>query len=574
MLTPGAILDGRYEIVATLGTGGMGHVYRARRPLLGDEVAVKVMQTSADAPPDLKQRFLRESRACAQLRHPNIVTILDFNIGPGGQPYMVMELLSGPSLRDEMELNGPMDPAAVLEVLKPIGSALQLAHDRAITHRDLKPANIVGHRYESGERVYKVIDFGLAAVKEASANADTLQTDPNVFLGTLGYAAPEQLRGEDPDARTDIYTLGVITYEMLTGHRPFESLNRMSLVNQTLSVDPVEPRKRRPTLNAEIDAVVLRALAKSPAARYATVTDFVRALQTAVGGERQAPADERDDALLSRYDLGETLGRGRLGSTIYRGAHRALGVPVAIRVLRHEEQSNWESLRSRFLVEARTLQVQHLNLLHVRDFGEDERLVYLVTDFIEGPSLRDELRRCGALPWDRVSVLLDQMLDATATLNARGGFIVGVNPDMIRLTQDSGRDRVVMSTAGIASVQDVLATMREQELRGAEANEQELPYIAPEVLMGGPPASPADVFTLAVLAYQMATGVLPFRAPSLPELIGQMLRTVPIEPWVLKADIPPSASAAILQALAADPSARFVGARDFAQAVKAQETQT
>lgn len=574
MLTPGAILDGRYEIVATLGTGGMGHVYRARRPLLGDEVAVKVMQTSADAPPDLKQRFLRESRACAQLRHPNIVTILDFNIGPGGQPYMVMELLSGPSLRDEMELNGPMDPAAVLEVLKPIGSALQLAHDRAITHRDLKPANIVGHRYESGERVYKVIDFGLAAVKEASANADTLQTDPNVFLGTLGYAAPEQLRGENPDARTDIYTLGVITYEMLTGHRPFESLNRMSLVNQTLSVEPVEPRKRRPTLNAEIDAVVLRALAKSPAARYATVTDFVRALQTAVGGERQAPADERDDALLSRYDLGETLGRGRLGSTIYRGAHRALGVPVAIRVLRHEEQSNWESLRSRFLVEARTLQVQHLNLLHVRDFGEDERLVYLVTDFIEGPSLRDELRRCGALPWDRVSVLLDQMLDATATLNARGGFIVGVNPDMIRLTQDSGRDRVVMSTAGIASVQDVLATMREQELRGAEANEQELPYIAPEVLMGGPPASPADVFTLGVLAYQMATGVLPFRAPSLPELIGQMLRTVPIEPWVLKADIPPSASAAILQALAADPSARFVGARDFAQAVKAQETQT
>jgi eukaryotic-like serine/threonine-protein kinase len=573
MLTPGAILDGRYEIVATLGTGGMGHVYRARRPLLGDEVAVKVMQTSSEAPPDLRQRFLRESRACAQLRHPNIVTILDFNIDPGGQPYMVMELLSGPSLRDEMELGGPMEPAAVLEVLKPIGSALQLAHDRAITHRDLKPANIVGHRYESGERVYKVIDFGLAAVKEASANADTLQTDPNVFLGTLGYAAPEQLRGEAPDARTDIYTLGVIAYEMLTGHRPFETLNRMSLVNQTLSVEPVEPGKHRPNLTSEIDAVILRALAKVPSARFATVTDFIRALRTAVG-EKPIHQDEKDDALLSRYELGETVGRGRLGSTIYRGAHRALGIPVAIRVLRHEEQSNWESLRSRFLVEARTLQVPHLNLLHVRDFGEDERLVYLVTDFIEGPSLRDELRRCGALPWDRVSTLLDQMLDATATLNSRGGFIVGVNPDMIRLTQDRGRDRVVMSTAGIASVQDVLATMREQELRGAEANEQELPYIAPEVLMGGPPAAPADVFTLGVLAYQLATGVLPFRAPNLPELIGQMLRTAPTEPWVLKADVPPNASSAILRALAADPAARFVGARDFAQAVRAQETQT
>ena len=159
MLTPGAILDGRYEIVATLGTGGMGHVYRARRPLLGDEVAIKVMQTSADAPPDLKQRFLRESRACAQLRHPNIVTILDFNIDPSGQPYMVMELLSGPSLRDEMELHGPMDPAVVLEVLKPIGAALQLAHDRAITHRDLKPANIVGHRKKHFSKVLGLFCF-------------------------------------------------------------------------------------------------------------------------------------------------------------------------------------------------------------------------------------------------------------------------------------------------------------------------------------------------------------------------------------------------------------------------------
>jgi len=261
-----------------------------------------------------------------------------------------------------------------------------------------------------------------------------------------------------------------------------------------------------------------------------------------------------------------------LGSTIYRGAHRALGVPVAIRVLRHEEQSNWESLRARFLVEARTLQVPHLNLLHVRDFGEDDRLVYLVTDFIEGPSLRDELRRCGVLPWGRVSMLFDQMLDATATLNARGGFIVGVNPDMIRLTIDAGRDRVVMSTAGIASVQDVLATMREQELRGAEANEKELPYIPPEVLMGGPPSAPADVFTLGMLAYQMATGVLPFRAANLPELIGQMLRTVPTEPWVLKAEVPRAASAAILRALSADPASRFTGAREFAQAVRAQET--
>ena len=124
-------------------------------------------------------------------------------------------------------------------------------------------------------------------------------------------------------------------------------------------------------------------------------------------------------------------------------------------------------MRSRFLLEARTLQVPHPNLLHVRDFGENERMVYIVTDYIDGPSLRTEMAREGKMPFTRVLSLLGQMLDATTVLNQRGGYIVGVNPDMIRLSNhgEGDRDRLVMSTAGISSVQDVLATMREQELR-------------------------------------------------------------------------------------------------------------
>ena len=137
------------------------------------------------------------------------------------------------------------------------------------------------------------------------------------------------------------------------------------------------------------------------------------------------------------------------------GTHRALGIRVAIRVLRRAEQSNWGPVRTRFLLEARTLQIPHPNLLHVRDFGEDERMVYVVTDFIDGPSLREELAQEGHLPFARVQALLAQMLSATAALNARGGSIVGVNPEMIRLTKDGRRDRLVMSSAGISSVQDV-----------------------------------------------------------------------------------------------------------------------
>jgi serine/threonine protein kinase len=562
MLAAGTILDGRYEIVGPLGQGGMGAIYRATRPLLGDEVAVKVMRAAFDAPSDGRQRFLRESRACAQLRHPNIVTILDFNVDPGGQPYMVMELLSGPSLREELELTAPMTPDAVAAIFTPVASALQLAHDRGITHRDLKPANIVAHRFETGERVYKVIDFGLVSIKHASEERQL--TDPNMFMGTVAYAAPEQLRGEQVDPSSDIYALGVIVYEMLTGRRPFDASDQFTLMNETLTALPMEPGKRTPGISPEIDAVVMRALSKERAERWGSVSEFAKAFQAAVGAAPVTPAATSEATLLARYELGDPLGRGRLGSTVYLGTHRALGIRVAIRVLRRAEQPNWGPVRARFLIEARTLQVPHPNLLHVRDFGEDERMVYVVTDFIEGPSLRVELQKEGRLPYTRVQTLLAQMLDATAALNARGGYIVGVNPEMIRLTRDGRRDRLVMSTAGIASVQDVLATMKEQELRGEEANEQELPYVAPEVLLGRDLGPSADVFTAAVLGYQMTCETLPFRARSLPELIGQMLQRRPDPPASINPDVPQRASDALLRALSSDPSARFADAQEFA----------
>ena len=568
MLAPGTRIDDRYEIIDILGSGGMGQVYRARRIRLGDEVAIKVMQTAQTAPPESRARFLRESRACAQLRHPNIVGILDFDFDASNQPFMVMELLSGPSLREEIELESPMAPARVAAILAPVAAALQLAHDRGITHRDLKPANIVVHRYESGERVYKVIDFGLAAMKAASD--DTRLTDPAFFLGTLAYAAPEQMRGDEVSAATDIYALGVIAYEMLTGARPFDAGNRVTLINQMLTARPVSPVERRAGLSETIDRAVMRALDKNPAERWPRVTDFVAALQEAVGDAGPGDATGQGEGLLSRYELGGLVGRGRLGSLIYRGTHRALGVPVAIRVLKRDGQPHWDAVRARFLLEARTQQVPHPGLLQVRDFGEDDQSVFLVTDFIDGPSLRQALAESGAFPWPRASVLLAQALDAVSALHRHGGFICGVNPDMVRIrVQPKGAEQIVVSSAGIRSVQDVLATMREQELRGQEASEHELPYVAPEVMMGGAPDVPADVFTVGVLAYEMVTGRQPFRAASLPELLGQMLQARPEPPLTLVPDLPVAVSDAILRAIAGAPANRFASADELAQAFRA-----
>jgi serine/threonine protein kinase len=569
VLSPGAKIDGRYEILAPLGSGGMGHVYRARRTHLGDEVAIKVMQATPDAPPESRDRFLRESRACAQLRHPNIVGLLDFGFDSGNQPYMVMELLSGPSLREEINLE-KMAPARVVSILEPVASAVQLAHDRGITHRDLKPANIVAHRYESGERVYKVIDFGLAAMK--STSDETRLTGQGYFLGTLAYASPEQLRGEDVSPATDVYALGVIAYEMLTGGLPRDPGNTATIISQALTGAPVKAALAAGGLPQAINDAVQKALSSDPKERWPSVTAFVDALQAAVGQATVTAPSVVESGLLSRYELGPLLGRGRLGSIVYQGTHRALGVPVAIRILKRDEQPHWDAVRARFLLEARTLQVSHPSLLQVRDFGEDERSVYVVTDLIEGPSLRQAMTEGGPFPWERAGTLIRQALESLSILHRKGGYICGVNPDMIRLrsmqpsgaTADKFAEQIVISSAGIRSVSDVLATMREQELRGQEAAANELPYIAPEVLMGGAPNARADVFTIGVLAYQMVTGQVPFKAASIPELIGQMLQTRPAAP---QQQMPDSARDAILKAIDSAPANRFESADAMAIAI-------
>ena len=217
-------------------------------------------------------------------------------------------------------------------------------------------------------------------------------------------------------------------------------------------------------------------------------------------GAVAAPVRRNADSVLSRYELGEMIGRGRLGSLVYRGTHRALGVPVAIRLLRREEQPNWDAVRARFLVEARTLQVPHDNLLQVRDYGEDDRLVYIVTDYIEGSEPPTGAGAGGedAVAAHRRAVASDARGHGDAERARRVHRRRQSGHDPPRRTTSGGvgpAERLVLTTAGISSVQDVLATMREQELRGEEANEQELPYVAPEVLMGRAPEPPADVFT-------------------------------------------------------------------------------
>jgi serine/threonine protein kinase len=560
VFSPGQVLDDRYEIVALLAEGGMGAVYRARRTLLGDEVAIKIV-LGEHAGPGPRDRFFRESRASARLRHPHIVSILDFNVDDEDHPFLVMELLNGLSVKDEITSRGRLDLADVQAIVPSLCSALQFAHDLGIVHRDLKPANIVAHEFAPGERVYKIVDFGLANLRDTD---ETRLTGPHEFLGTIAYASPEQLTGAPVDARSDIYSMGVVVFEMLTGRQPFAGPDAMAVLNAHLNVPAPRISESVADVPTWVELAIARALAKQPEDRWTTIAEFGHALLAGGGGSttviRNSPAP---GGLMATYDLGERLGPGRLDSVVYKGTHRALGHPVAIRLLRRDTQRNWEGARARFMREAQSLQIAHPSIIQVRDYGEEPDFVYLVTDYIVGQSLREVMTAAGPMPWPRLKPLLAQLVEATRMLHGRKGLLCGVSPDIMRVTTDDEGERLLISSAGIWQAQDLLATLQDRTLRGVALADGELRYTAPEILTGRSADVRSDVFTMGVLAYEMATATLPFDGGSMPELLGNMLRGQPEDPGPKQPSLPAHAVSAILHALQPAPDARFATAREF-----------
>jgi serine/threonine protein kinase len=566
----GQILDGRYEILAPLAEGGMGAVYRARRTLLGDEVAIKIVRAdqTGDVP---RERFLRESRACARLRHPNIVSILDFNADQAEHPFLVMELLNGPSLKDEIAANGRLPVADVQEIVQQVCDALQFAHDSGIVHRDLKPANVVAHAFAPDQRVYKVVDFGLANIRESDV---TRLTGPHEFIGTVAYASPEQLTGAVIDHRSDVYSLGAVVFEMVTGRAPFGEADPMSVLNAHLNTPAPRPSSICADIPAWVDLAVCRAMAKHPDDRWQRISDFAAALASAGGATSTTEARTRGttSTLLTTYDIADRVGPGRLGSDVYRGTHRALGHPVAIRLLRRDTQRNWEGARARFLHEARTMQVGHPSIIQVRDYGEEPDLVYVVTDFIEGSSLRALMDEVGPMPWPRLRPFLTQLVDAARALHRRKGLLCGVTPDIMRITCDEEGERLMISSAGIWQAQDLLATLHEQTLRGIGLADSEIRYIAPELLTGRTADVRSDIFTMGVLAYELATGALPYDGSSMPDLLGTMLRGANPPARKRQSTLPECADQAITRALRPAPEDRFESAAEFGAALMKSES--
>jgi Tol biopolymer transport system component len=277
MLAPGSRL-GPYEIVAQLGQGGMGIVFRARDTKLEREIAVKVLPRNLAEDPEALSRFEREAKAVAALSHPNILAIHDFGHDADGTVYAAMELLEGETLRHRLQ-DGALPPRKAVEIALEIASGLAAAHDKGIVHRDLKPENV----FLLGSGQVKVLDFGLARMDPVAPDVGdaptmSLSTEPGRVMGTVGYMAPEQVRGKAADARADIFSFGAVLYEMLTGKRAFRGESPVETLNAILKEDPPSLFDSTQNVSPSLERIVRRCLEKRPEERFRTAHDLGIAL--------------------------------------------------------------------------------------------------------------------------------------------------------------------------------------------------------------------------------------------------------------------------------------------------------
>ena len=264
----GRMLDDRYEILELIGSGGMANVYKARCHRLNRLVAVKILKSDLAENADFRRRFRDESRAVAQLSHANIVSVYDVSTS-GETEYIVMELIDGITLKQYMERRGRMDWRESLHFITQIMRGLSHAHSRGIIHRDIKPQNIMVLRDGS----VKVADFGIACLANAS------QTLTQEALGSVHYISPEQARGDRIDARSDIYSAGVVLYEMLTGRLPFEGDSAVSVAIQHLSSVPLAPRDIDPDIPEPLELICMKAMNSDPDKRYPTADAMLEDLE-------------------------------------------------------------------------------------------------------------------------------------------------------------------------------------------------------------------------------------------------------------------------------------------------------
>lgn len=567
------VICGRYRILGVLGKGGMGTVFKAQDMALRRAVALKITTIrsalSADEPdPQQHERFLREASLAAQLAHPNIVTIYDYGHGEEGLEsfcYIAMELLHGESLGDRVRRSSDGLPMAeILPIATQIARGLRAAHQRGLVHRDLKPDNVMLTPGEEGEEVARILDFGLA--KDLTAQSPAGLSDDGTIMGTPEYMAPEQVNAGPVDARTDLYSFGILLYELITGSPPFRSDNpyRVAAAQVDRAPPPLQLAAGRTPPSPALVDLVARLLAKRPEARVQTADELLRRLR-----DLPEATSLHTDAALAALTLATTNGyqTGRKLSEsaralVYEATHLEIGRQVAIKIYRPASPADLARLR-RELPSLALL--RHASNARVLDAGMTSSKVdgrpFLVMERVRGPTLRSLLSKHGTLPWKRAVDITVAVLDGLAEAHAVGLLHRHLTPEHV-LVQAEGSRREGVKIIGYR--------LPEGEAEGSIPTFPALTdtaYYAPEVMRGGPMSERSDLYSAGAILHECLTGQPPSGSGVAPSREGsEPTLRAPVRP---QEDAPAALLEVLRRAVSVDPTERFDAASDLACALLA-----
>jgi len=532
-----------FHLHKALGAGGMGVVYRADDTHLGRPVALKFLLPHYSLDASAKARFLREAQAAAALDHRNLCTVYEVGTSDEGWLFMAMALCNGETLRAKLRREGPLSVGETLEIARQIAEGLQAAHAAGIVHRDLKPGNIM----LLPDGTVRILDFGLAKARDHTLSGSSVR------FGTVSYMSPEQIRAGHLDGRADLWALGVVLYEMLTGRKPFRGDEKALITDAILHDQPEPPSTHRPDLSKALEGLVLRLLEKDPARRHATAAELLGDLARTQIVTPSLPA------FADRYRIEREIGSGGM-ATVYLARDLKHDRDVALKVLRPDIAAMLGT--ERFLNEIKiNARLDHPHILTLIDSGEADGFLYYVMPFVRGESLRERLKRERELVPDEALEITRQITSALEYAHRQGIVHRDIKPQNILLHEGEA----VLTDFGIAVAVKEAGGNRLTESGVTLGTPQ---YMSPEQASGDRAIdSRTDVYSMAAVLYEMLAGEPPHSGASVKTVIARLLTERPTRLRVIRDTVPEGVDAAVTKALAKLPADRYATVGDFARAL-------